>query len=534
MFRSVKRMMIYSYALVILFLVVVFCLIYYRAIYQNFVTSQTRSSAQMAKLVSSSLDAMVSELDELSKSLVNSTEITDYVFDETGSALLPYMNSRFNNTVYGIAGYSFAFDHMNIMTLDGLQVQFGRKYSADSVRLPDEFFELLRLVDSNRGTRVLTALSTPTGLPQSTAGVTISLLRAFSNYPLGDPRALLELQIDTDNLREAIDNAYTYFPEQENAVVVFDSQNRLIYPPALSDERLAFYAEHKNSAQASAPDGDIELMSSCDSVDTGWTTLITVPRSVALSPMLSLRWTVTVVGALTFAALLAVVYAIAQRISIPLARDRSLAMQARMMALQTQMNPHFLYNSLNIMAVLAEESGSSDLMKMCSGLIEMMRYILKDFSGITTIGAEVEYCRRYTDMMGVRFGDKVQVTYEIADQLYEVWCPRLVLQPLVENSIKYAREGGAALLIRVCVLEEDGRWLMSVEDNGAGIVPGKRAEIARRISDIERARDLSALSLEGLGLANIYLRLKLFCKGEQVFEIKTPEQGTAIVIGGKI
>jgi two-component system, LytTR family, sensor kinase len=149
----------------------------------------------------------------------------------------------------------------------------------------------------------------------------------------------------------------------------------------------------------------------------------------------------------------------------------ALAHSARLEALRYQLNPHFLFNSLNAISTLVMEHRNDDATQMLARLGDLLRSTLDRPAGDDVpLAEELDVVRRYLAVEQVRFGDRLQVDFEVDGDAMRGLVPPLILQPLVENSIRHAitprREGGR-LSIRARRL--DGRLRLVVEDDGPGI-----------------------------------------------------------------
>ncbi|GIO15516.1 sensor histidine kinase YesM [Cohnella xylanilytica] len=144
--------------------------------------------------------------------------------------------------------------------------------------------------------------------------------------------------------------------------------------------------------------------------------------------------------------------------------------EAKIHALNMQMNPHFLYNTLNVMNWTAIENGQKELSKMLVSLSSMLHYTSRKEWGTVHLSEEIEWMRNYFYIMSVRFEEKFTVSYEIDSTLYDYKMPRLLFQPFVENAILHGfdqTESGGLIRIRGRI--EDGTRYYEIEDNGRGM-----------------------------------------------------------------
>lgn len=147
------------------------------------------------------------------------------------------------------------------------------------------------------------------------------------------------------------------------------------------------------------------------------------------------------------------------------------AKEARMQMLVHQLNPHFLFNTLNSISALINENRQSDAVRMLSRLSRFLRHVVDPtLSDLIRLEDEMAIVRDYVDIQKVRYGEQLEVSIEVRDQtLLDCSVPKMILQPLVENSIKYGRlKPGHYLRIIVKAEVKDSMLWLSVEDNGPG------------------------------------------------------------------
>lgn len=214
---------------------------------------------------------------------------------------------------------------------------------------------------------------------------------------------------------------------------------------------------------------------------------------------------------------------------------QSQEMQSRMLALQNQINPHFLYNSLSTISAMAEEGMSDEIVMMCENMSDILRYISQDKSMDILVIEEIMYTEKYLNCMKARFPMNLTYKFNIQDELKDVLIPKLVVQLLVENSIKYSSKIIPPWHIDVEGYVKDNKWFIKVTDNGPGFNKEVTEQINEKIKMINRTNILPSLKLDGMGLMNIYIRLYLMYGEERVFDIQNNDvKGASVEIGGLI
>ncbi|UTW54993.1 sensor histidine kinase [Kordiimonas sp. SCSIO 12610] len=149
----------------------------------------------------------------------------------------------------------------------------------------------------------------------------------------------------------------------------------------------------------------------------------------------------------------------------------AMAHQAQLKMLRYQLNPHFLFNTLNAISTLVLEKAGDDANKMLTKLSSFLRYTLVNQpTQRTSLEQELQATSLYLDIEAVRFGERLKIVLDIDDKAKSALVPSLILQPLVENAIKYAIapeiDGGT---IRICAHVMGRRLMLMLEDTGPGI-----------------------------------------------------------------
>ncbi len=211
-------------------------------------------------------------------------------------------------------------------------------------------------------------------------------------------------------------------------------------------------------------------------------------------------------------------------------------LQSQILALQSQMNPHFLYNSLATISAMADEGMNDEVTKMCQTISRILRYISSDKDPLVPVNEDVSHAKDYLECMKMRYEDDLIYDINIPDEMRDIKIPKLCLQLIVENSIKYATKNVRAPWI----ISIDGRmtgiyWEITVKDNGPGFNEDDLKEINEKIEYINKTDMLPGLEINGMGLMNIYIRFKTLYHGKHIFRVSNYAEGGALVtIGGEL
>lgn len=215
-------------------------------------------------------------------------------------------------------------------------------------------------------------------------------------------------------------------------------------------------------------------------------------------------------------------------------KERQLMMEthlrdAKLNYLQAQINPHFLFNTLNAGAQLAMMEGADRTYQYVQNVADFFRYNVKKNHDVVTLEEEIELIDNYIYIINVRFSGEIHFKKEIEKELLHVQIPSMILQPIVENCINHGvRDISREKLIVLSVHEEGGAICVSIRDNGVGMSEEKIEKIMNRKlkeSDLDDA-------INGVGLDNVIVRLRLFFEREDVIDITSAgtDMGTEVAI----
>jgi two-component system, LytTR family, sensor kinase len=204
------------------------------------------------------------------------------------------------------------------------------------------------------------------------------------------------------------------------------------------------------------------------------------------------------------------------RIEMNLEENQQLLLKARMDALTSQINPHFLFNTLNTVSSLIRFDPD-----MARGVVlklsNILRRLLRKHETFVPLREELEFIDDYLDIEVIRFGrDNLQIFKEVDEETLDAFIPSMLLQPIIENAIKHGlapRLAGGQIHLRT--LRRDGRLSIQIEDNGLGMSAERLAEVYGG----------------GIGISNVHARLRLLYGDQFEMDIRSREgEGTQIRI----
>lgn len=230
----------------------------------------------------------------------------------------------------------------------------------------------------------------------------------------------------------------------------------------------------------------------------------------------------------------------ADRLNETLQKQKQLeAVQTRTLfsALQSEMGPHFLYNSLGGIANLCESGENEQAADACYSLTEILRYASDYENSEVAIGEEIENLKAYMAIMLSRYRQRIQFEMYIDDEAKYIMIPKLTLQPLVENAIRYSLMEHDHVIVKVYAIILGDKLIIEVKDNGCGIGEDAKREIQERLIGF-RNTDVSfslnqQIKFGGMGLGGTLIRLSIYYGEGFWYELldNNDEGGTTILFG---
>ncbi|NTV90779.1 MAG: sensor histidine kinase, partial [Clostridiales bacterium] len=204
--------------------------------------------------------------------------------------------------------------------------------------------------------------------------------------------------------------------------------------------------------------------------------------------------------------------------------------QAELAALQAQIDPHFLYNTLEVIRMQALIDGSDTTSEMVFALANLFRANVKNRSNLVSIGNELDYCKAYLDIIKTKYMDRLRFRTELADGVMDRCIPKFILQPVVENSIKYGGlDSGLDTLTITIRGELCGKDVeISVADDGNGMTQTELESIRRSLKF--RGESPENEKFGSLGLININERIRLIFGEPYGVRIDSRQGGGTVII----
>ena len=212
-------------------------------------------------------------------------------------------------------------------------------------------------------------------------------------------------------------------------------------------------------------------------------------------------------------------------------------LRAHFIALQSQMDPHFLFNALSVISSASRESNVAVISDMCRIMADMLRYVGTYDEEMVPLNTEMEHVKKYLSLMKYRYEEQLLFDMEMPLENQNLLIPKLCLQPLVENCFHHGFKNTLppwklSIKVKCC----DATWRIAITDNGGGFQPGTLEKVLNRANAFSKQAqlDIKTFRIGGMGLVNILSRLRLLYGKDMIFDVVRSQEHTEVTIGGKI
>ena len=594
MFQSIHSRLFYSYASVILFLIIFFASSFYGYTSDILENKASQSLQQLSISINDALDSEFKNMSSVANRIIASEPIKNMFYNDIDfNAIALRHKWELYSLLFTVTGSSIDYQ-INIMGKEGEFVEFGKTYDVYR-RNPEDILSKPWITDALT-LEGFPSISTPhinSWNPNGT--LVISLSRSFYEVFGGKYTGIVEVQQHYNVFENIISRSVIGPNSGTKATVktyVYNDLGQQVYPYVnpISPSNTPNYYNYVSGNLADYSTLPIstndckQILAFSKSANTHWTVIVCESADTLLAPVKAFRNRILVIGVIVLLITLVITYMISRQLTIPLKKiHRSISnlnleslstpepfnrntgtyelevlndayvsmvsrleqslndtviaksheVQAQMLALQAQMNPHFLYNTITVMSIKAEKSNQPELANMCENLTHMLRYIARDSATLVTIGIETDYLLQYTALMHNRYPNEFTITIAIPSEMLTVPVPKLIIQPLVENCFKHAFNIRPPWVIEVKGECRAKTWCITVTDNGVGFDATILDTLTQKLSSNEPI--VYTNNTDQIGLLNIFYRLKYHYKDATIFNLYNNLSGGAtIMIGGAI
>ncbi|WP_182299055.1 cache domain-containing sensor histidine kinase [Cohnella cholangitidis] len=555
------------------------------------------SSRQMLQRVDAALSQSIRDLDRISAQVIYNPDFQNR-FEETFDSVESYevlnQKNAFVRILATLNGPSFIAQQINVFNLEGNFISFGLKIDPyDNLKARIGMLDWVTPTLNKDGDK---QINPPHHDELFRSGELVySLSRLFPHSASSSPK-FVEVQQSYDKMEEIVGDARL---QTNNRLYIFDDEGRLFYPIMKDDQAPPFewtsIPEMPSGVfhhVTETSDGEGTVIGWLRSSFSGLTVVAAQPKHELLDPVNSLRNIVLTVTAAAEVLALLIAYWIASTITRPirlilrdvrrldleqinlntmahnqktyrkstyeiqelhdgfismktrlnLSMDQMLNAQKRenlahMRVLHNQLQPHFVFNTLSSIGVLAENSGADQAAAMSYKMMQMMEYISGSNAEPVELREELRYTENYLELMKLRYQDKFNYVMDVEEAMEQIVFPKFVLQPIVENCFAHGfNRIYPPWIIQIQVdQEEDGCWKLIIRDNGSGFHAEPLKRINMFINELTHSTSgqldrIGSKGIGGMGLENAFMRLHLFYGGKAKFAIRNLDEGMELTI----
>lgn len=484
---------------------------------------------------------------------------------------------------------------INLYTLDGSCVESGYTQRTTFVNLEEKtWYEDTMLLN---GHKFITLPTVNKDLPakgdNQLSQKFISLVRLFLDSS-GKPEGIAEVVYDCGKIFSFASQLENQ--NRDSTIYIYNSRQELVYPynsPAPETDYLKKVQSagllEQTARLLKTNTGEQYLLTWQSIPDYDWTVIMARPKTAVYKQLQNFRLIFLLIGSLSILLTLLICFTISRKLTAPLQRltnaankitinrvldetkvnltsadsqikelsqlcesiramyeklrsttqevllSRTEETRAKLQATQSLINPHFLYNCLTNISVMAEEGMNEDISHMCLALCDYFRYISTSKEMFVPIEEEFFYTRRYLECMQLRFIEELDYTLEMTEESKKLYIPKLITQPIVENAFQYAFQIPPPWKLHLTSTVEGESWIIRIEDNGGALSDKRKEELLDQYQNLDLKEELKSMKIGGLGLKNVYLRLKLLYGDKAVFSIDRLKPGrTIFILGGPL
>lgn len=571
-FKSIRTSMIIYFSCLVLLIVTAFMFFSIKYTKENLMENSEENSRRLIEQVNLSIENYVDHMENISHVVVSNRDMREYLFGDDETGVWPHLKEEFQTIL------QVRKDIYNIAILGNNGRYFingGNR--AMNTRAQLEKKEWYREA-KEAGSEIVISSSHVQNLVKGDYKWVVTLSRGIQNPKTQKVEGLFILDLNYDVINDLCESihlgnkGYVYIVDQKGEIVYHPQQQLIL--SGVKNELLKEVLNQKTGISYKDENGENKIYTTFRSGKTGWTIVGVVYTSELVKREQAMR--AMYIGMALALIVLAGVIAIflSDSITKPIKQlqagmkkvqegrfqpvyidaggdneiaslnrsfnrmtehidelmKRNMAEQvekrkSELKALQSQINPHFLYNTLDSIIWMIETDDSQQAIKMTSILARFFRQAIGNSDVFVTISQELEYTKNYLLIQQMRYRDKVTFDIQVNPDILECHIIKLVMQPLVENALYHGlkyKEGGGHIWITGYRLEN--KVILKVMDDGIGMD-------TETLQNLFRNKNKTGGKHNGVGLGNIQNRLKLYYGEEYGIQVDSEREiGTAITI----
>jgi len=504
-------------------LVVVFLISYgfYWFASRGFVNTAYDNLQATAMRMTQQLDFQVTHMDFALRSILSDRQLMDAIIArssigpsiESGQIITNAIhNDSFNRYFYRINYFNRNYDFFT-----------SRFYTRDTVAVgSNEIFEAMPWLDYVNYARPQPFISKAHNDPWLISRETpvFSVLRAIRVF--GIDAGYLEAQMTIQELENILfinDNVGIN-------VIALTPSNEIIFNGLLDTQEISHYIYLIDEALNNVLIVDNEIITAY-SRSSGIQLMLIQNRDALLAPFATISRLIFLSGL----SILIVAFLHVYIWSKHLVRANELQLQARLDALQAQINPHFIYNVLNVISSRSFSLGDEVIGEICQDISKMLRYSTSTIDKYVDFEQEIAHVGYYLDLQKKRYEQRLNYTIDVSESLLALQVPKLILQPFVENAVDHGyKNGKKGINISINAHGDRQNWIIEFIDDGCGFDSDTLAKLEESVRQADKNH--LPMSIGKMGIVNTYARLRIHFEEVHIFFGNNKDGGAFVRLEG--
>jgi len=570
--RRIQNSLIRAFAALIVFTIVLLGALSYYFLQKTLIQNAEATTMQLVSQLNRVIENYIGYMDDIALMAVNNEDVRAFMRSPANDS--PSLRAKISSSFDVIRSVRKDIDSVFLITRDGRAIAATQRSGLNpSVGLTDRFKELE--IGVAPGGASISSAHVENLVDDRYAWV-ISLVRDMRAAPAGGSVGLIQVDLNYEVIASLCRNIQLgssgyVFIVNRNGEIVYHPRQQLLYGN-LKSERISDILALHGGNLSTVVDGRGILYTSVSSPETGWTVVAVSYLDELFGMIREAEYWFLMLSLLAFVSAIGVAYFISTNISHPieslrramqsvesgnfdiditvsasnevyqLARDCDIAVKKvrdliaqnvreqelkrklELQTLQAQINPHFLYNTLDSIIWMIELGEYERAIDMTSSLARFFRLGVNRGAETISVKTEIEYLETYLAIQKQRYKDKLSYEVSFSPDLYDRQILKLLLQPLVENAIYHGiknKEGPG--LIRITGERRDATMIIRVSDNGVGMEPTQLGALTN--GQIEPSRT------SGVGVRNVQERIRLYFGPDYGLQFEsTPGAGTVATL----
>lgn len=552
------RRIVTPYFLLLLIVISAAMLFVYKTVTDRITANALENGQQLAEKTAQQTDSYLSDMDLIAQQLCRQTDLVNYFYNLQTEA---DPENKFDTDILRSIELSSSLKRVLVDRIADYNITIynnygdfisSREYAVNKKALPDlltsdYYSDMLNLINANGGTLILPPQK---NMWTNERAMFITLIRPLKNEYSDNICGIIEVRCNISLLSNTIGADIT---GGDKVLIIDNADENVIFPVTYNND----FSEQKGYVTATVDKAD-------------WSIALKVPEVVTGGVSIRLIIIFIVIYLLMAAFIFVITDFLGRYITRPISEltqyvksidtpDTELKMvndeaidevkdledsfqkmlsrmnksilqekKAYSLALQAQMNPHFLYNSLSVIGAAGSEAGADAVYDMCIELSDMLRYVAAYEKVTVPLKEEIQHTKNYLSLMKSRYEDYFTYTIAVDEELLNMAVPKLIIQPLAENCFMHGFKGKEPpWSIDMQIHGNPKKWELIVKDNGTGISQESIDSINSRLENIEEEMPIG--NIGGLGVVNTITRLKMTHSKKISYEISN-DNGAVIKI----